>query len=34
MDICPLCKSKITKEHIDEIHKELREKVDLLKKEN
>jgi len=33
MDICPMCKSKITKEHIDEMHKELRQKVDNLKKE-
>jgi chromosome segregation ATPase len=31
MDICPMCKSKITKEHIEEMHKELREKVDSLK---
>lgn len=33
MDICPLCKSKITKEHIDSIHKEIFPKVTSLKKE-
>ena len=33
MDICPLCKSKITSEHIDSMHKEIRQKIELLKKE-
>jgi chromosome segregation protein len=33
MDICPLCKSKITKEHIENIHKEIYPKVASLKKE-
>jgi chromosome segregation protein len=33
MDICPLCKSKITKEHIENIHKEIYPKVAALKKE-
>lgn len=33
MDICPMCKSKITREHIDEIHKELKEKLNFLEKE-
>jgi chromosome segregation protein len=33
MDICPLCKSQITKEHIDSMHKDIRQKVDSLKKE-
>ena len=33
MDICPLCKSKITKEHIENIHKEIYPKVATLKKE-
>ncbi len=33
MDICPLCKSKITEEHIDSMHKELFPKIDFLKRE-
>ncbi len=33
MDICPLCKSQITKEHIDTMHRDIRQKVDSLKKE-
>ena len=33
MDICPLCKSKITKEHIDSMHKDIHQKVEFLKKE-
>ncbi len=33
MDICPLCKSRITKEHIDSMHKEIRQKIESLKKE-
>ncbi len=33
MDICPLCKSKITAEHIDSMHKEIHDKVSSLKKE-
>jgi len=33
MDICPLCKSKITKEHIENIHKEIYPKVASLRKE-
>lgn len=33
MDICPLCKSKITKEHVDSMHKEIKQKIELLKKE-
>jgi chromosome segregation protein len=33
MDICPLCKSKITTQHIDSIHKEIRQKIEFLKKE-
>ena len=33
MDICPLCKSKITKEHIETIHKDIYPKIDSLKKE-
>jgi chromosome segregation protein len=33
MDICPLCKSKITKDHIENIHKEIYPKVASLKKE-
>jgi chromosome segregation protein len=33
MDICPLCKSRITKEHIDSMHKEIRQKVESLRKE-
>ena len=31
MDICPLCKSKITEGHIDGIHKETNRKIDSLK---
>ncbi len=33
MDVCPLCMSKITKEHLDSMHKELHEKVTTLTKE-
>ncbi|MGY4884049.1 MAG: chromosome segregation SMC family protein [Nanobdellota archaeon] len=33
MDICPLCKSKITKEHIETIHKDIFPKITTLKKE-
>ncbi len=33
MDVCPLCRSKITKEHIDAITKEASEKVDSLGEE-
>ncbi len=33
MDICPLCKSKITKEHIEQISKEISPIMDSLKKE-
>ncbi len=33
MDICPLCKSKITKDHIENIHKEIFPKVQSLKQE-
>lgn len=33
MDICPLCKSKITSEHVDSIHKDIRQKIEFLKKE-
>jgi len=33
MDICPLCKCKITKEHIDSMHKEMHQAVDSLQKE-
>ncbi|MDO8528756.1 MAG: chromosome segregation SMC family protein [Nanoarchaeota archaeon] len=33
MDICPLCKSKITKEHISGIHQEVRPRVELLKRQ-
>jgi chromosome segregation protein len=33
MDVCPLCKSKITKGHIETIHKEIYPKVASLKKE-
>lgn len=33
MDICPLCKSKITKDHMENIHKETFPRVDKLKKE-
>jgi chromosome segregation protein len=33
MDICPLCKSKITQEHVDSMHKEIKQKIESLKKE-
>ena len=33
MDICPVCKSKITELHISSIHKETSQKINLLKKE-
>lgn len=33
MDVCPMCLSKITKEHLDSMHKEFHEKIDALKKE-
>ena len=33
MDICPLCKSKITKEHIETIHKDIFPKVEAMRKE-
>lgn len=33
MDICPLCKSKITKEHMASIHSEIKPLVENLKKE-
>jgi len=33
MDICPLCKNKITAEHVDSIHKEIKQKIGSLKKE-
>ena len=33
MDICPMCKSKITEEHIEEIQREIHEKVTELEKE-
>ena len=33
MDICPICKSKITPEHIDLIKSETSSRIDLLKKE-
>ncbi len=33
MDICPLCKSHITKEHIEKIHKEISPKISSLKRE-
>jgi chromosome segregation protein len=33
MDICPLCQSRITKEHIDSMHKEIHEKIESLQKE-
>lgn len=33
MDICPVCKSKITQEHMDEIHGEVIPKITLLKKQ-
>ncbi len=33
MDICPLCKNKITQEHVDSMHKEIKQKIDSLKRE-
>ena len=33
MDVCPLCKSTITKEHIETIHGDIHQKVESLKKE-
>jgi len=33
MDICPMCQSKITKEHIESMHKEIHEKIQSLSKE-
>ena len=33
MDICPMCQSRITKEHIETMHKEIHEKVESLEKE-
>jgi len=33
MDICPLCQSKITKEHIDSMHRDMHDKMDSLKQE-
>lgn len=33
MDVCPLCKSKITKEHIASIHKEIYPRVEALRKQ-
>jgi chromosome segregation protein len=33
MDICPLCQSKITKEHIDSMHRDMHEKMEALQKE-
>jgi len=33
MDICPICQSKITKEHVDFMHKDIHQKIDSLKKE-
>jgi chromosome segregation protein len=33
MDLCPVCKSKITKDHVHHIHKDVSEKVSFLKKE-
>ena len=33
MDTCPLCKSTITKEHIDSMHKEFHQKIESLKKD-
>ncbi len=33
MDICPLCKSKITKEHIDSMHKDIKQKIETLNRE-
>jgi chromosome segregation protein len=33
MDVCPLCKSKITKEHMEHIHKEMLPRKEKLKRE-
>ncbi len=33
MDICPLCKSHITENHIDHIHKDIKPQLDKLRKE-
>ncbi len=33
MDICPVCKSKITKDHIDHIYKDTLPKIEILKKD-
>jgi len=33
LDICPVCKSKITPEHIEEIREEISPKIEILKKE-
>ncbi|MFA5070765.1 MAG: chromosome segregation SMC family protein [Candidatus Pacearchaeota archaeon] len=33
MDVCPMCQSRITKEHIETMHKEIHEKVESLEKE-
>ena len=33
MDVCPLCKSKITEQHVETIHKEVFQRIELLKKE-
>ena len=33
MDICPLCKNKITKEHVDSMHKDIHQKVEAIQKE-
>ncbi len=33
MDVCPLCKNRVTKEHVDSMHKEIHQKIDSLKKE-
>lgn len=33
MDICPMCQSRITKEHIESMHKEIYEKIESLRKE-
>jgi chromosome segregation protein len=33
MDVCPMCQSRITKEHIETMHKEIHEKVESLQKE-
>ncbi len=33
MDVCPLCKNRITKEHVETMHKEVISKIEVLKKE-